>query len=91
MSTSDRPIPVVAAYFGPDATLVISHTFIVGRGWEQPTSVAPLTLARIRALKSAGVRSVALTLGGRTADFRISELLRKDRRLLLGSGPLSHR
>lgn len=91
MTTSAPATPtiaVVADYFQSRDTPVVSQTFVPGHGWSPHPAPEPLSRPYVRSLARRGVTSVAVTLHGRTADFRVSELLHVDRRLLFGSGPL---
>lgn len=88
VSRPGEVVGVVADYFGCDEVPVISQKFTPGQAWARLGRAVPLSRARVRSLRDQGATSVALDLGGRTADFTVAELLRVDRRCLLGSGRL---
>lgn len=76
-------IPQVAEYFGTTELPVITQAFTPGKGWKLCTHKRPLSRAWLRRLKKEGVTRVTLTLGQRSPDFAVEELLKPDRRPLL--------
>ena len=69
--------PVAAAYFGPTSMHpVITQTFLPGVGWRRHYRKR-VSRSWVQKLAKEGVTDVALTVAGRTADFRVAELLRQ--------------
>jgi hypothetical protein len=89
MSQAQVP-PAVAAYFGTDAygfplgegiaanrrhPIIVQH-FTPEKGWKRHPIRKRVSVSWLRKLRAEGVTDVALSSGGRTADFRVAELLR---------------
>lgn len=86
MSTSKsiQPIPVLAQYFDGE-TPIITEEFAPGKGWHRTNYNKRVSRSWLRKLKGEGITVVGLTVKGRsTADFSVAELLKVDRRPLLG-------
>jgi hypothetical protein len=68
-------IAMLSDYCG-DGNPVIVETFTPGRGWVRAGWRKRVSRSWLRKLRrEQGVTEVALDVGGRVADFRVSELL----------------
>jgi hypothetical protein len=68
-------VPETAArYFGPGQPL-ISGVFTPLHGWQDAYPLAEVSHAALTVLARKGITAVALTGGGRTADFTVAELI----------------
>lgn len=77
---------LVADYFGEAVREypVITGQFTPGRGWVRPPIRKRISLAWLRRIRREGVTGVAVTCGGRSADFTVDEILRRSGRPMLG-------
>lgn len=65
----------------PDAAWPTIHeTFIPGQGWRRFAMRKRITASYARTLRRSGVTVVAINIGGRIADFNITELCSRRRR-----------
>ena len=83
MSLASRVPAVVADYFdgiGAGQYPVITQVFTPGVGWKRPGLRKRVTISWVRKLRAEGVTQVALSAGGRTADFGVAEIIRGGRR-----------
>lgn len=70
-----QPIPFIVEYFGSTESPIVTQEYRPGKGWVRTNFRKRISASWARKLKGEGVTSVALTLGERTADFQIEELL----------------
>lgn len=79
-ASTTQPLAVLADYVRSGETPVVFQAFTSGRGWSTRPATEPLSRPLVRWLARRGVTSVAVTVNGRAADSRVSELLAVDRR-----------
>jgi hypothetical protein len=75
--------PVVARYFGEGTHPIIVQEFLPGRGWRRTTYKKRVSAAWARKLKGSGITVIALSGDGRTADFRVDEILSRKKSTIL--------
>ena len=74
------PLPLLEAYFGQRGVIpLIFAEYHPRRGWYTTGYRKCISVAWARKLRAAGVESVSLECLGRRADFRLDELLGRER------------
>jgi hypothetical protein len=87
--------PVITSIFWEEAQRERQPGSFAGphmKGWRPaPWSRKIVSISALRKLRAGGASSVALSAGGRQADFTIAELLRVGQRPLLGGSIIGSR